>query len=169
VANLSTIDFFDPRGRINRKGLAIFAAVLIGAQAGLYGALIANEGSFHTGLANVINAVLFWMGFVAAAKRLHDFNMSSWWLLGALGAMAIWCFALSFTLVYMLGEEGFGPGGAGMITAVLGTSLPLLAALIWIHCAKGETGPNRFGSAPGPSGFSSRHPERHVSAELKLA
>ena len=163
MSELSTLDFFDPRGRVNRRGFIIFAAVLIGAQAGLYGALIANGGAFHTGLSNLINAVLFWMGYVAVSKRLHDFGFSAWRLAAALAGMAIWCFALSFTLVGVLGEDGFEPGGAGWIAAAAGTLLPLAGMTLWIHCGRGDAAPNRFGPAPGASGLSRAHPP--VSAQ----
>ena len=154
MTETSILDFFDPRGRVNRKGLAIFAAVQAGALLGLYGALFANGGSFHTGLALLINIALFWSGFAGVAKRLHDLGLSAWSLAMALAGMTIWCFGFSFITVCILGGLAFEPGGMGMVFAAVGSLLPLSVAIIWIHFARGDTGPNRFGPEPGPLGFS---------------
>jgi uncharacterized membrane protein YhaH (DUF805 family) len=153
VGEFSTIDFFDPRGRVNRRGFMIVAAVLMGAQAGLYGALAAAGDSVQSGLTYAANAVLFWMAIAALSKRLHDLGMSAWRLVAAIAGMAVWCFGLSFSLVIGFGEDGFLPGGTGMIAAVTGTILPVAILVLWIHFARGEAGANRFGPAPGPSGF----------------
>lgn len=153
MGELSTIDFFDPRGRVDRQGFMIVAAVLVGAQAGLYGALAAAGDSVQSGLAYAANAILFWMGFAAVSNRLHDLGMSAWRLVAAIAGLAVWCFGLSFSLVICFGEDGFLPGGTGLIAAVAGTSLPVAGLVLWIHFARGDAAANRFGPAPGPSGF----------------
>jgi uncharacterized membrane protein YhaH (DUF805 family) len=166
VNELSIIDFFDPRGRVDRKGFLIFAAVLTGTQAGLYGALYANGGSFHSSLSGVINVALFWMGYAGISKRLHDLDYSAWRLSAAIAGMMLWCFALSLALVLTLGEAGFEAGAAGWIAAAIGTLLPLAVLVLWIHCAKGAAGANRYGARPGPSGFARPPPARCAAPVL---
>ena len=90
VDNFSTLDFFDPRGRANRKGLAVFAAVLIGAQAGVYGTMLATSFDPMSGPAWVFHFLFCWLGFVAIAKRLHDIGYGSRRLILAAIAMAVW-------------------------------------------------------------------------------
>ena len=154
MTGLSTLDFFDPRGRIDRQGLIIFAAVLIGLQAGAYGALWMNGFYLDSGFAHAVNAPFFWMGMAAVSKRLHDLNLSAWWLAASAAGCLAWCFVFSLAVVFALGEDAFTQSETGMIVAVIGALTPLAVLTLWLHCAKGEIVDNPFGPRPGTTGFS---------------
>ncbi len=151
---LSTLDFFDPRGRVNRKGLIIFAAVLIGAQAGVYSAFWMYGVDFGSGLASIFNGLFGWLGLVAVSKRLHDLNLSAWRLVAAVAGCLAWCFVFSLAVVFVLGEEAFTGSEMGMTVAIIGALAPLAMLTLWLHCAKGDGADNRFGPRPGAFGFS---------------
>ena len=154
MTGLSTLDFFDPRGRVDRQGLIIFAAVLIGLQVGAYGALWMNGIDLDSGLALVLDALFGWMGLAAVSKRLHDLNLSAWRLAAAMAGCIAWCFVFSLSVVFLMGEDAFITSGSGMIVAMTGALAPLAALTLWLHCAKGHKADNCFGPMPGPSGFS---------------
>lgn len=156
MQDFSAIDLFDPRGRANRKGLAIIAAVLAGGQLGIYGTSLATGLGLNDPPLTVFHSLFLWLGVVAVAKRLHDLNFSAWRLAGAAAAMLAWCFVLAAGFAFTWGEDAMVPGRMGYALAALGSLAPLVLATIWIHCAKGGRGPNRFGPAPGVFGFS--HP-----------
>ena len=159
VDNFSTLDFFDPRGRANRKGLAVFAAVLIGAQAGVYGTMLATSFDPMSGPAWVFHFLFCWLGFVAIAKRLHDIGYGSRRLILAAIAMAVWTIVLALATAYSFGEAALVPGGLGTMIAGGGTLIPGLAATFWLHFKRGDEGANYYGAAPGPLGFT-RPPQR---------
>ncbi len=154
MTGLSTLDFFDPRGRVDRQGLIIFAAVLIGLQVGAYGALWMNVIDLDCGVALVLDVFFGWMGLAAVSKRLHDLNLSAWRLAAAMAGCVAWCFVFSLAVVFVMGEDAFVSGGLGMIVAMTGALAPLAALTLWLHCVKGHKTDNRFGPMPGPSGFS---------------
>lgn len=154
MSDISAIDLFDPRGRADRQGLAILAAVLIGGQFGVYGALEAWGVSLEGHLAGVFHTFFLWLTIVAISKRLHDVGVSGWRFAGAAMAMALWIFAQAFTVILTMGEDRIAVGELGFTITLLGSFLPLMAAAVWLHCAKGNPGDNTYGPAPGPSGFS---------------
>jgi len=150
---LTFADIFDPRGRADRKGLAVLAAAFVAVQAaasiaaGLTGATIGGAAGL------VIHSLSIWIAIAGCAKRLHDLGRSLWSFAAFIGLWVAWSVALSFGSVFALGPEAMEPGGAGFMLVLAGGMLPALAALLWLHFAEGMKGANRFGAAPGPSGF----------------
>ena len=169
MIGLSTLDFFDPRGRIDRQGLIIFAAVLIGAQAGVYGAFWLFDASTASGLACASHGLFLWLGLAAVSKRLHDLNLSAWRLAAAAAGCLVWCFVFSLAIVFVLGEEAFTTSDTGMIVATIGALTPLAALTVWLHWARGEAKDNRFGPAPGPLGFSRGWPRHSAQPDTAMA
>ncbi len=154
VPNLSLQDVIDPRGRADRRGLAVLAAILIGGQVGIYGALIASGADLNSGPAALVHLSFGWLGLVAISKRMHDLGVTAWRLVvGAIG-MIIWSVAGSLAILFWFGEEAVTPGGPGMIAMMAAAIIPLAAVTLWLHFARGDVGENRFGPVPGPFGFS---------------
>jgi uncharacterized membrane protein YhaH (DUF805 family) len=67
--------------------------------------------------------------FALATKRLHDLDMSGWWLLG---------FLIVFAVLVGTRQEVLGSIG----------SAALFAGIIWLGSAKGTEGRNRYGPSP---------------------
>lgn len=154
VPNLSLQDIIDPRGRADRRGLAVLAAILIGGQVGIYGALIASGADLNSGPAALVHLSFGWLGLVAISKRMHDLGVTAWRLVvGGIG-MIIWSVAGSLAILFWFGEEAVTPGGPGMIAMMAAAIIPLAAVTLWLHFARGDVGENRFGPVPGPFGFS---------------
>ena len=145
--------FLDPRGRCDRKGLLLIAIVLLIAQLVLGAALWLADLDLTGPFALALKAVFFWAAIAAASKRLHDFGRSAWWLLGGFLTAVAWSFALAFTALFTVGPEALTPQSPWFGAFFAGTSVPLFAALMWLHFAKGMQGPNRFGSATNDFGF----------------
>lgn len=154
---LTLADIFDPRGRADRKGLAVLAAAFIAVQfvasiaAGLTGATIGGAAGL------IIHSFAIWIAIAGCAKRLHDLGRSLWSFAAFLALWMLWSFALSFGSVFAFGPDEMMPGGAGFLAVIAGGMLPALAVLLWLHFAEGEQGPNRFGPKPGPTGFTQPH------------
>lgn len=119
--------------------LAIVVIILIGVIAGLAGLSLNNPDSFAGALAGAgmtLGVIVFFILYIVLAtlylyflapaslavlvRRLHDRNMSGWWLLVPFAVMLI-------PLV-------------GLLIALIG--------MIVILCLKGTDGPNRFGPDP---------------------
>ena len=80
------IDFlFNPKGRVSKKGLAVFVAAMVALNVISDYAVTAQlfpKAGFVFGL---LGLVLLWAKFAVPAKRLHDANRSGWWvILGAI-------------------------------------------------------------------------------------
>jgi len=84
--------------------------------------------------------VLLWGVSLLAVmqKRLHDLDISGWWLLG-------------FIFLLFLGTSGFGAGFPYSLgpSALKGIgNIAVLVGIIWLGSAKGTKGSNRFGPDP---------------------
>jgi uncharacterized membrane protein YhaH (DUF805 family) len=96
---------------------------------------------------------IFWQ-----IQRLHDLDMSGWWLL----------VPISLSLAAITGSGALGVtlwGAEGLSLAVLGLLLALGVGVVWEYgmmTRAGTPGPNRFGPAPlptpRPSGLSVSRP-----------
>ncbi len=157
MSDVSLIDIFDPRGRLTRKGLAIIAVMLAAAQGGAYAAMAALETALNSPSSYVIHSLLAWAAMAAICKRLHDFGIGAKAIAGAVAGYVLWSFVMTFAVVGALGEDAFVAGGTGLILVMAGTGLPLVAFIVWLHCAAGEAGDNRYGPAPGSSGYARPH------------
>jgi uncharacterized membrane protein YhaH (DUF805 family) len=151
-------DILDPRGRANRKGLVILAAILLLAQTVVYGGL-QFTGRELQGLPSwVIHSLFIWLGATALSKRLHDLSISAWWILWSAIGVVIWAFVVCFAVVMTLGFEAAEAGSSGMMIAMLVSFAPIIALTIWMHFAPGDEGRNPFGPVPGDTGFSKPSP-----------
>jgi len=154
VSQLRVSDLFDPRGRADRKGLVMTAAVLIGAQAAIVGTSYVTDDALTGAAAMAINGVLMWLGLVAVSKRLHDLGYGMKCLgFGLLATMAL-SVAVAFTTMLLFGEDALLPGTPGFLAVAAVVFAPVIASTIWLHFAKGDAGANRFGPPPDESGFS---------------
>ncbi len=160
-------DIFDPRGRANRKGLVILAAILLLAQACAYGGCYLAGIELHGPVSWVIHSLFIWLGTAALSKRLHDLGISAWWMLWSAIGVFIWTFIVSFAVVLTLGIEAAEPGSSGMMIAMSVSFAPILVLTLWMHFALGEEGNNKFGPVPGASGFSKPYPS--VADEQRTA
>ena len=154
MPNLSLKDVIDPRGRADRRGLAVLAAILIGGQAGIYGALIASGADLNSGPAALVHLIFGWLGLVAISKRMHDQGVTAWRLVAGAIGLIVWSCACSLAILFWFGEEAVTPGGPGMIAMIVAAVTPLAAVTLWLHFARGDLGENQFGPVPGPFGFS---------------
>jgi len=145
---------FDPRGRCNRKGLLYLAVILLTVQVGL-GVLVLRGVLEQDGpLLLAMKIVFFWTAYVGASKRLHDTGRRAWWIAGGFLALAVWTIIATVGALIVFDTNELVPGARVHSTIVMSTIVPAFAALLWLHCRKGMTGPNRFGPQPGQSGFS---------------
>jgi uncharacterized membrane protein YhaH (DUF805 family) len=154
LLSATALQFLDPRGRCNRTGLLLAAAVLLGAQVAL-GFGLWSVGIDLTGrLAIILDAAFCWVGFALISKRLHDLNHSAWWVPTAvlLWLAAAVCLAV---LIVLIGDPDIlAPGTPSYWVAFASMLMPLLVVAAWLHAAVGDAGDNRFGPAPTAHGFS---------------
>ncbi|MEO1658521.1 MAG: DUF805 domain-containing protein [Pseudomonadota bacterium] len=146
--------YFDPRGRLSRKGLAL--AVL----APLFALMLAVDASNSAFVSAFIWALILWPLMVATPwKRLHDTGRTGKW-----NAVFLLFYAIGFA--FFLGEyvqaEGGWPAlfdgqdpvatdddltasGLGGFSTVL-IFLPI--QLFWLYLIPGTQGENRYGPSP---------------------
>ncbi|MEO1694427.1 MAG: DUF805 domain-containing protein [Pseudomonadota bacterium] len=147
----------DPRGRMNRKGLLAVAAPLVVVQLALYALFGLYGFNAHNSGAVLAFEVLFLaVAFTLAAKRLHDCNLTAWWIPGALGCVVALIFASSFGFLMLLGPGSLVEGHVGYVATVGVSIMLMMGALLWLHCKKGTPDTNRFG--PPPNAFGVSHP-----------
>ena len=147
---------FDPRGRVDRKGLIYLALALLVMQALLAGLLYAAGLHLEHPVVMVLKLVFIWIALAAASKRLHDLGRSGLWIVGAAFGMIAWCVVVVGAVVAVYGLDGMKPGEAGHTIAFVVNMFPVLIATLWLHFAKGAEGENAYGPAPDHTGFS--HP-----------
>lgn len=159
MSGLPTLaDLFDPRGRCSRAGLLAVAGVLLAADA-LVLALILFTGASLTGpaaLAFKLGSV--WVATAAVAQRLHDLDLSAWWIAKWLVAQIGWSIVVAALLLTRFNaRDAMDPSHVAFWLNLVATSTPLLVALVWLHFARGTPGPNRFGAEPDGRGFGLAH------------
>jgi uncharacterized membrane protein YhaH (DUF805 family) len=150
---LNPRNLLDPRGRCNRAGLLVVAAVLLAVEVVIALAFYTSGVSFTGPLAWAVKLVLLWTAIAATSQRLHDCGMSAWWILGAAAGVMAWCFVVTSAVMVWLGPTGFEPGAIGFIVSLLSVMLPVLGLVLWLHCAPGQVHANDYGPVPGPDGF----------------
>ena len=146
--------FLDPRGRCDRRGLLTVAGSLLALQAAALGlawtGALAPEGDVGA----LLGILFIWGAIAATSKRVHDIGLSAWWIGGSFLAVMMSTAVMAIGLMCLLPQAAFEPGETGYLVVVAGNALPIFALCIWLHCVKGQAGPNRFGEEPGPLGFS---------------
>lgn len=143
------LELFDPRGRLDRKGLLVVAFSMLSLQ------VAAGTFAVRTGIALdhpaiILAKVLFlWLATAAVSKRLHDLDRSAWVVPKAAGLLLMWSVLVSAVLMLWLGRAALQQGETGFWLSVAATTLPVFVATLWLHCAPGSPGTNRYGPLPG--------------------
>ncbi|MEO1205792.1 MAG: DUF805 domain-containing protein [Pseudomonadota bacterium] len=148
------IDLFDPRGRCSRKGLAWIALVLLPAQLVFAAILFALDLHWSHPVVIVLNVVVIWPVVAVVIKRLHDLGRSWIWLPFGMIGLVVWSVAVAILTLTMFNPGHITPTSPAMVFNAIGNLGPMLAALLYLHFRRGQTGDNRFGPEPDASGFS---------------
>jgi uncharacterized membrane protein YhaH (DUF805 family) len=150
----------DPRGRIGRKDMARLALSLMAVQIAIMAAVLALGVKPASSFMRVVEIAALWISIAAASKRLHDAGLSAAWIVWTSIAYVGWAVIVAAATIMITGPVRMTATSPAMIAAVAVSMLPLLAALLWLHLKKGDTGANRYGPATdGPSA-----PELHRRA-----
>ena len=154
---------FDPRGRIDRKGMIWLALFVLALQVVVYGTAWLTSSVSVQLIARACELVIFWICLCAAIKRLHDTGKGMVWVAIAIAATVAFSFVVVLVAVLTLGADALQPS-AHAYWVILGlTMLPALAATIWLHVKRGEAHDNRYGPRPGPAGFSHEMRSAHYA------
>jgi uncharacterized membrane protein YhaH (DUF805 family) len=144
--------YVDFNGRAQRSefwwwilGIWLISLVLSFVDSTLFGTVETTDTSFSAStdtpiLSGIFGLAVLLPNLAVTARRLHDRNLSGWWMLAPYGAM----------LLALL----MGIMNAGILAAASGLSAFVLVILllVWL-ILKGTDGPNRFGPDPlGGSG-----------------
>lgn len=148
------IRLFDPRGRCDRKGLALVALVLLPLQLAFAVLVLGLELAWDHPFALAGKVVFLWIAIAAVVNRLHDLGRGAIWFLYATLIYLAWSVAVAVLAIALFGPEGIATGGAGFYFVLCANCAAMIAALLYVHFKRGEVGANRFGPAPGPDGFS---------------
>jgi uncharacterized membrane protein YhaH (DUF805 family) len=89
---------------------------------------------------SVTSLVLLLPGLAVEVRRLHDINLSGWWLL-AVYALA----SLPLPFLFLLSDPGQSTASPLIAASIVSACV---AVQIYWNCAKGTDGPNRYGSDP---------------------
>lgn len=154
AAVADVLGILDPRGRLSRKGLLAVAGWLLAADV----AMVVMIWLTGIGLAGQVLVVFklasVWIATVAVAKRLHDLDLSAWWIAKAMAAFIGWSIVVSVVLLTAFhAADALNPRHIAFWLNVTATCLPVLGAILWVHIAKGTPGANRYGPEPGAKGF----------------
>jgi uncharacterized membrane protein YhaH (DUF805 family) len=144
----------DPRGRCNRKGLLLAAAILLAMQAVFAFALWGAGLDLASPVVQPVNLIFCWVAFALISRRLHDLGRSAWWIPGAVLIWLVAIISLAGAIVLSGDPDMLAPGTTSYWITLAAMLLPLLAGAIWLHAAPGHAGSNRFGPQPTAQGFS---------------
>lgn len=155
----------DPRGRCDRKGLALVALVLLPAQVVFGIAIVAAGLSWHHPAVVAGKLVFLWIAIVAGVKRLHDLGLRGWWMLVGFVGYLVWSVVVGIAAIALFGPGAVVPGSFALSLVVALNALAMLGALLYLHFAKGQSGPNRYGPPPGPLGFAGALPSQDIQSQ----
>ena len=144
----------DPRGRCNRKALLGVAIVLLAIQAICLAIHALSENASLGAAASVVELVCLWIATSAAIKRLHDMDLSGWWVPGSALLLFVWMLLASFVSYVAMGDAVADIGSKEFFVYAAAVMVWPLAATVWLHFAKGTPGPNRYGPEPDETGLS---------------
>ncbi len=150
---------FDPRGRIDRKGLLLLAVCLFAAQIAVYGGAWLGLYAARAIAVQGFELLSLWVCMVAAIKRLHDIGYGAVWVMIGFGAKCLFALGLVVSVMLVWGLQALETGTSSYWTVVGLTMLPAVAGTLWLHVKPGERRTNRYGMVPGRTGFSEpQHP-----------
>ena len=132
--------WFTAAGRLNRMSfflrmLALFPVYVVGASMDRFGA------KEWVPVALMVIIAVSVMQILQAIKRLHDFDMSGWFVLVPQVPAAI---AEIWKFLFWTSKMG----STSLITVVVICAGLSLVGTLWIQFAPGTAGPNRFGLQP---------------------
>ncbi len=158
----------DPRGRCNRMGLVIAAAVMLSVEVIVALGLWTSGRRLDDPAVLPLKVAMIYLAISAAAQRLHDLGRSAWCIFWGMAALICWSVVLAIAVMLHLPPEKIAPGETGHMIVFAGVAVPLVAALLWLHFAPGMTCANRFGPAPTGLGFA-RHARADDGAPVAVA
>jgi uncharacterized membrane protein YhaH (DUF805 family) len=144
---------FDPRGRIDRKGLLLLAGGLFAAQAMIYGMAWAGFYPSRHSLVQLFEVAALWICLAAAVKRLHDIGCGGTWVLIGFGCQCLFALVLVVTAMLTMGQGALETGTSTYWWIVGVTMLPAVAATLWLHVQRGQPHDNIYGPVPGGLGY----------------
>ena len=149
---------FDPRGRIDRKGLLAVAAPMVVIQILVMALLRVVEPTPTVEILELVTKSVFVLiALVLAAKRLHDVSMSGWWIVGTMLGVTALITASAFGFLFALGPQTLAEGNLGFVVTIGINVVLMMSALLWLHCKRGTPADNVHG--PVPQGFGVSYPE----------
>lgn len=127
-----TMDFwFSPHGRRNRKPYIYYlmAVWLLG------GSISATLTAFFAPLGTLFGALIFYMDCINCIKRLHDVEMSGWWVI--------------IPTVALYGSIFGTFVGSAVISFPVAFIILVAKCFLWVYLLfkKGTEGPNQYGPA----------------------
>ncbi|WP_112663616.1 DUF805 domain-containing protein [Microvirga flavescens] len=138
---LKLLRWFDPRGRMSRNAYLrlVLRLVVLSAATMVAGIWLATMGIRFAGYIAVLAIALVWLSSLAQfVRRLHDRNLSGWWLVPS-GLFTIFSYAAEALLRHY----------------PITTACVMLIGLVfqlWLMIEtlfrRGTTGPNRYGPDP---------------------
>ena len=161
--------FFSFSGRIGRKTfwLSLLALVVIMTVIMVAGVSVLGMPAMAPGqppdlshpifaFYGVMSLLSLWPSLAIYVKRLHDRNMSGWWLLLPYVLMFVpvgVMFAMMGPDAMVQMQAGQMPAGSGIMMAVMaGAYIIALLLFLWLFIVtgflRGTNGPNRFGPDP---------------------
>ena len=150
----SVLQAFDPRGRCNRKGLLLAAAILLTLQVAVGLALWVAGFDLASPVLLPLDVAFCWAAFALISKRLHDLGRSAWWIPAIVLIWLAAIISLAGAIVLSGDPDMLAPGTTSYWITFAAMLMPLLVAALWLHSAKGHAGDNRFGPEPTAHGFS---------------
>jgi uncharacterized membrane protein YhaH (DUF805 family) len=136
---------FDPRGRSNRQSLLIAASVVVMLEIGLMIVPVVPSADWLSPV-SAIKGVMIWICCASVIKRLHDLDISGWWLPGGMALACMWTAAVA-VLSMLVGGSAVLQANNTTAAIVLGlVMMPVLGATLWLHLTPGSPVINRFGA-----------------------
>jgi uncharacterized membrane protein YhaH (DUF805 family) len=133
---------FSFHGRINRARfwLASLVYFIVGLIIAVIGFVAGQSGAFQM-LSFVVNLAVFISGLAVGAKRLHDRDMSGWWLL-AFYIVPTVLVAIGVA-VGMTSDSWVAMGLCSILAVAIG-----IWAFVVLGCLRGTIGTNGYGPDP---------------------
>jgi uncharacterized membrane protein YhaH (DUF805 family) len=126
---------FSFRGRINRMPYWLVSLAMLIVMAAVF-ALVAGTGFWPSAMLLLLLLIPWlWIGMALAAKRLHDLNKSSWWLV------------IFYVLPAILEIIGGFAGDAEVVLLIASLALSIWA-VVELGFLRGTPGPNDYGPDP---------------------
>lgn len=156
-------NYFSFNGRLNRKPffmqvmmLAAMSIFLILYIITVEPSLKADPVNFGT---NVRRYVIFWVvyipliisGISLGVRRLHDMNLSGWWMLLSIGSF--------------FGGTDYGSASVNLMVTILGIIAQMFSIVLLLR--RGTRGPNRFGEDPIPAPVKKKKTKAERKAEAQ--